>query len=268
MIEKGELNMKKRKTIKVYQLVILVFFLVTALIGGALYIYDSYMYKHPIPSVKKLIDEKKKIDYQDKDDNKIEVEDYVNELPNYRSQYGNNDIVGKLTIPNINIDSLVVRTSNNTYYLDHNLYHQSDILGAPFFDYRNTDLVNNRQINIYGHNTQDSRYYDQLPFINLEAYIDQNIFNNYKDVYLSIDEKQIKYKIVAIKIINNSDNEHMKLLFSGDDDFLNHSNKLLQNTLYKEDNLIINKNDKLLVLQVCHYNPMGSYLLVICKEEK
>ena len=246
--------MRNKRKIKVYQLVILVFFLVTALVGGVLYFYDSYKSKNPIPSVKKLIEEKEKIDYQDKDDNKIDVDEYVNELPSYREQYGNNDIVGKLIVPNINIDTLIARTANNTYYLNNNLYHQQDILGAPFFDYRNTDLVNNRQINIYGHNTQDSRYFGQLPFINLEAYVDQNIFDNYKDVYLSIDEKQIKYRIVAIKIINGSDNEHMKLL--------------LQNTLYKEDNLVINKEDKILVLQVCHYNPMGSYLLVICKEEK
>lgn len=260
--------MKKKKAIKIYQLVLIVFFLITAIVGGALYIYDSYIYKQPVPSVKKLIKEKKAINYQDKDDNKVKIEEYVNELPNYRNQYSNPDIVGKLIVPNINIDTLVARTSNNTYYLNNNLYRQRDILGAPFFDYRNTNLANSRQINIYGHNTQDSRYFDQLPFINLEAYIDKNIFDNYKDVYLSIDEKQINYRIVAIKIITNNDNEHMKLLFSGDDDFLNHANKLLQNTLYKEDNLIINKNDKLLVLQVCHYNPMGSYLLVICKEEK
>ena len=260
--------MRNKRKIKVYQLVILVFFLVTALVGGVLYFYDSYKSKNPIPSVKKLIEEKEKIDYQDKDDNKIDVDEYVNELPSYREQYGNNDIVGKLIVPNINIDTLIARTANNTYYLNNNLYHQQDILGAPFFDYRNTDLVNNRQINIYGHNTQDSRYFGQLPFINLEAYVDQNIFDNYKDVYLSIDEKQIKYRIVAIKIINGSDNEHMKLLFSDDNDFINHTNKLLQNTLYKEDNLVINKEDKILVLQVCHYNPMGSYLLVICKEEK
>ena len=29
----------------------------------------------------------------------------------------------------------------------------------------------------------------------------------------------------------------------------------------------ITKDDRLLVLQVCHYDPPGSYLIVICKEK-
>jgi sortase B len=231
------------------------------------YVYDKTTTK-TIPKVDNLIKEKKKINYKDKDNNKIDVKEYVNKLNDYRSQYGNSNIMGKLDIPNLGIESLIVRTSNNEYYLNYNLYNQYDGLGAPFFDYRNTDLANNRQINIYGHNTRNEKYFDQLPFINLEAYTDKNIFDNYKDIYLSIDEKQIHYEVIAIKIITNQDNEHMKVIFYSDEDYLNHVTKLLKNTLYKENNMTISKDDKLIVLQVCHYNPEGTYLLVIGKEKK
>ena len=93
----------------------------------------------------------------------------------------------------------------------------------------------------------------------------KDIFNNYRDVYLSIDEKKIHYKAIAVKIIS-TDNEHMKVAFKNDVDFLKHMNRLLNNSLYKSEDSSITKNDRILVLQVCHYDPPDTYLLLICKE--
>lgn len=241
--------------------------IIASIVGvGAYFVYSSLTTNKMAPSAKEIIKEKKEKKYEDKNDNKKDINTYVNNFPTIRQEYGNSDIVGRLEIPNLNINSLVTRTSNNEFYLNYNLYRQYDQLGAPFFDYRNTDLNNNRQLNIYGHNTRNEKYFDKLPFINLEAYTDKNIFDNYKDIYLSIDERQIHYEVIAVKIVTNADYEHMKVIFYSDDDYLNHVTKLLKNTLYKEDNLFINSKDKLIVLQVCHYNPEGSYLLVIGKE--
>jgi hypothetical protein len=38
--------------------------------------------------------------------------------------------------------------------------------------------------------------------------------------------------------------------------------------MHKRENIDISKDDNLIVLQVCHYNPPGTYLLVIGKEVK
>ena len=233
---------------------------------GGYYIYDNYIKRPGIPSVNKLIDEKKKNGFPN--EKPVEVDNYSNPLPGYRSEYGNQDIMGKLEIPGLNIDTLIVRASDNGYYLNYSLYRQWDGLGVPFFDYRNIDLNTNRQVNIYGHNTQKPEFYDRLPFTNLEAYVDEGMFQNYKDIYLSIDERKIHYEVVAIKIITDGNNEHMKLIFQNDADYLQHVNRLLSNTLYKSDNAYFTSDDHMLVLQVCHYNPMGSYLLVIGKEKK
>ena len=259
-------GMKKKRNTFIKDLLIII--IPILLCVGGYYVYDNYVKPPGIPSVNELIKDKEKIGYSDKDDNKIDVSNYVNHLPEYRNQYGNSDIMGRLEIPNLNINTLITRTTDNSYYLDNNLYHQWDGLGVPFFDYRNLDLNNNRQLNIYGHNTQKEEFYDRLPFTNLEAYVDPNMFKNYKDVYLSIDERQIQYEVVAIKIITDGNNEHMKLIFSNDADYLLHVNRLLSNTLHKSENAEFKASDRMLVLQVCHYNPMGSYLLVICKEKK
>ena len=259
------MNSKSNRIIKVIEALAFV----VCLVLGVYFIYTKFFQEEEIPkipSVEKLIEEKEKQNFEDKEETKIDVQTYINQLPEYRNQFGNANIMGKLVIPNLNIDSLVTRTTDNEYYLGNNIYNQYDGLGVPFFDFRNTDLSNDKQLNIYGHNTTNEKFYDRLPFINLEAYVNENMFQNYKDVYLSIDERQIHYRVIAIKIITDSDNEHMKLRFYNDDDFLNHSNKLLQNTLYKEENIQMSATDHLLVLQVCHYNPPGTYLLVICKE--
>ena len=56
----------------------------------------------------------------------------------------------------------------------------------------------------------------------------------------------------------------MQLSFQNDEDFLNHTKRLLENTTY-QDNIEITGKDKLLVLQVCNYDPPNTFLLVIAK---
>ena len=58
----------------------------------------------------------------------------------------------------------------------------------------------------------------------------------------------------------------MKLIFYSDEDFLTHTNKMLSNSLYIRDNMNITAQDKLIVIQICHFDPVGSYLLVIGKK--
>ena len=244
---------------------LLIIFVPLLMFFGTMFIYDTFI-NNKIASVEKLKKEKEKNNYSDKDDGK-DVSNYVNELPALRQQYGNNDIYGRLEISQLNINSIVMRSVNNDYYLNRNVYHQVDGLGLPFFDYRNQSLATNRQINIYGHNTQNQNFLDQLPFVNLTAYTDKNIFDNYKKVYLSIDEKQIEYEVIAVKIITDGNNEHMKLIFYNDNDFINHAAKMINGSLYTS-NATVTKDDKLLVLQVCYYDPPGSYLIVICKEKR
>lgn len=193
------------------------------------------------------------------------IEPYINDLPNIRNEYNNPYIMGRLEIPTLGINSLVTRYTNNDYYLHYSIYNEKDDIGVPFFDYRNEDLSNNYQINIYGHNTTNQNIMDQLPFIHLESYTDENVFNNSKEILLYTDKELIKYKVIAVKIIDGSNNEHMKLVFKDETDFLDHTSKLLDDTLYKDSDIKLDKKLKLLVMQVCHYNPPDTYLLIIGK---
>jgi len=202
---------------------------------------------------------------KDNQDNstKPTIPEYQNRLPDYRTQYNNQNIVAVLKIPALNIETIVTRSNDNTYYLNHDIYNNYNELGNTFVDFRNTDLTNNRQLNIYGHNTPNPKYYSKLPFVKLQQYTNKEFFDNNKQVILDVDEKSINYEAVAVKIITNSDNEHMKLSFNNESEWTNHLNKLLNNTLYNDQKPL--ENSQILVLQVCNYNPPDTYLLIICK---
>ena len=259
--------MNKKNNFKSYLIILLVSLFTFLFVFGGFYLYYNFTDNNQ-NKISNINNDKKEDNTNGNEDIKNVEAPYTNQLPSYREQYGNNDILGRLEIPNINISTLVTRTTNNEFYLNNNLYKQYDGLGVPLFDFRNINLNTDRQINIYGHNTQNADFYDRLPFVNLEKYTDINNFNNYKDIYLDIDERRMHYRVVATKIVDNSQIEHMKVIFYSDDDYIQHLNKLFSNTMYKDDNLSIDVNDRFLVLQVCHYDPMDTYLLIIGKEVK
>ena len=218
--------------------------------------YNYYLNKEKELEVKTINEEKKE---EKKEQKEKYVEPYINELPEARQTYNNQNIMGRIEIPNMNINNYVTRTSDNSYYLNYNLYNVYDQIGAPFFDYRNTNLNTDKQINIYGHNTQNNKILDKLPFTNLldklpftnlEQYTNQDVFNNNKDIYLYIDERKVHYEVIAIKIITD-DVEHMNIVFDDNKKFIEHAKKLLSNSLYIRDTEIT-KKDRLLVLQICH----------------
>lgn len=244
---------------KIISIIVLIILLLVGIVGVIAFCN--------IDNKKTVVKEKKEVK-EDKKKDKLKEEEvlYQNNLPSEREFYNNSNIMGRLEIPGVNINSLVTRTDNNTYYLTYNIYNQEDNLGVPFFDYRNVDLDNDKRINIYGHNTKNEQFMDSLPFINLESYLDSNVFHNSKDVYLSIDSKQIKYEVVAVKVTMSI--EHMNLQFNSDEEYLKHLDKLLSNDLYIKDDIKYGAKDKFLVLQVCHYEPENSYLLIICQEKK
>ena len=215
----------------------------------------------------KIVDiiDKETIDEEEEaEEEKPYVEPYVNNIPTFRNNYGNPNIMGIIEVPGIINEALIVRSTDNDYYLNRNLWNQYDGIGAPFFDYRNTDLDNAKQINIYGHNSQNINILDRLPFSKFINYLDITTFNNYKDLYLYTDKQKVHYEIIGVKIIEKSNNYHMTINFYDDKDFIDHTNNLLNGSINKRD-VTISKNDRILILQTCNYNPQNTLLLIICK---
>lgn len=74
----------------------------------------------------------------------------------------NEDTVAYLKIASLNIDYPVVKTTNNSYYLNYNFDKEYNIAGWIFADYHNKFDDTDKNIVIYGHNTYDDQMFSLL----------------------------------------------------------------------------------------------------------
>ena len=97
-------------------------------------------------------------------------------IDNYRKDYNNQDIIGELVIANSNFKEIVVQTNDNEFYLDHSVDKTYNRLGSIFMDYRN--MVDDRKIIIYGHNSEDI----YTEFNLLENYLNFDYYREHQDI--------------------------------------------------------------------------------------
>lgn len=175
-------------------------------------------------------------------------------LEYYKDYYSNDNIVGTLKIDNTNINTLLVQTTDNEYYLNHSVKNEYDIIGSIYVDYRTS--LNAKQINIYGHN---SNVYDVM-FKELEKYLDKDFYLKHKYVELWDGDKTNIYEIFSVQIVTK-DYEHIDVNSSNWDKHIS----ILNSSVYETETMA-NGNDDILVIQTCFYNPADSLLIINAKK--
>lgn len=196
------------------------------------------------------------IEVSDKDKISTQVEtDTIKMAPDVdlnaeRQRYNNNDIVGRLEIPDL-INVLVVKGTDNNFYLRHALDKEYDYRGSEFLDYRTNPT--SKQVNIYGHNSRDENV--KVAFLKLQKFLDQDFFLNNKYIILQHDSGKSIYKIKAIKQVYESNNEHLKVDLTGYD-FVNHVTTMTtgEGLIFSRDDVVVNENSNIIVLQTCSYD--------------
>lgn len=121
----------------------------------------------------------------------------------YKSEI-NKDIIGWINIPNTNVNYPVTHTSNNTYYMNYNIYKQWDSNGALVADYEcnfNSGLPTNTII--YGHNwtncvepLADNNTRDVM-FAQVHAFANADFAAKTPYIYFSTTQKDYKYQVFA-----------------------------------------------------------------------
>ncbi len=179
-----------------------------------------------------------------------------------RAKYGNNDIIGRLEIPDL-INVLIVRGSDNQYYLKHDLYKDYDYRGSEFLDYRLSPT--SKQVNIYGHNSRDVN--STVAFLKLEKFLDADFFNNNQYIIFQHDGGKSIYKIHTLKEVKESNTEHMNVNLTGAA-FVSHFNNMTTNAttgsgvIYSR-NVEFNEYSDIIVLQTCsHHWDSALYTLI------
>ena len=198
------------------------------------------------------------IPYIEEETEEISIEDEIKELKN---SYNNNDIIGIISIKGGDLNTPVVQTKDNQYYLKYSLTKKRSIIGAVFMDYRVNS--NSKQINIYGHNS--TKY--KPPFQKLEKYLEKSYYKDHNILELKVNNEKKSYEIFSIVIADKvGTEEHMNIKYKTDKEYYNHFKRLKNRSLY-ETGVNIEESNDVLVLQTCIYGKYKGKLLVIVAKE-
>ena len=158
----------------------------------------------------------------------------------------NKDTVAYVKLDNSNIDYVVVKGSNNGYYLTHNFEKKKSVTGWIFGDYHNKFDESDRNLVIYGHNTKDGSMFGTLKNI-LEKEWYENEENRY--VVLVTENGQYEYQIFSIYSIIPED-YYINTIFKNDKEFGEFVKKIKSRSIY-DFNVEVSSEDKILTLSSC-----------------
>lgn len=159
----------------------------------------------------------------------------------------NQDVVGWLKVNNTNVDYPVVQTTDNDYYLKHNLYKENDKNGWIFMDYRNSLYNMDANTIIYGHNM----YYSGVMFGTLTKAYKKDWYSNPENLTISFNTiyETMNYQIFSIYKVPKT-KDYLKTYFADDDEF-NTFVKMITDRSIHDFEVDVNPGDKILTLSTC-----------------
>lgn len=241
---------------KYFRFMVIFIFFIGLMVG---FFYGHYSYKDEMEKVIKGNDDKNSLvlNNQSNTTSKIEL---------LQDEFDNSDIKAIFTIDNSGFEEVVVQTTDNKYYLNHDYKKNYDKLGAIYADYR-INLDNSHKTLIYGHSSTKR----DVPFNYLENYEKEDFYQNHKYITLQTQNDTYKYEIFSV-YVETSDFTYMNLNFDTKDDWYLHLLKLKRKSLHESD-IELMSDDDILILQTCSTNPKykkysKKYLLIVSRRVK
>ncbi len=189
----------------------------------------------------------------------------------------NPDTAGWITVPNTNIDNVVVQTDNNDYYLDKDFYGNRNIAGQIYVDYRciinDYDDKQTDNVVVYGHNQADMSMFGTLKKYkikkentkNFDFYL-QNPTFSFSSLY-----EEYTYKIIALFVIEVEPYQtrdgvifdyHNYVNFAGERSFEKFKENIMERTAVNTG-VDFNEDDKFMTLSTCSNEFEPSRFVVI-----
>lgn len=180
----------------------------------------------------------------------------------WQKLYGiNNHFVGYLAFDSGLIKEPIVQCSNNTYYLNHDIYRQYHAHGTVFMYHKNS--LDDMNITVYGHNNRNNysvKFASLNNFYNDSSFYRQNAYFNF---YLK-DEVR-RYVICYVFMYSDSESiSHQTTNFSEElfDSYFSVVKR--KNTISSLDDIEYGEN--FITLQTCKRGNRQYRLVVIAKE--
>ena len=161
----------------------------------------------------------------------------------------NSDIVAWLKVNGTNIETIVVKSTNNDYYLTHNFNKEYNSAGWIFADYKNKLDGTDKNLVIYGHNMRDNSMFGSLKWV-----INEDWYNNEDNKYITLiteNETQI-YEVFSVYQIEKED-YYIQTNFNTEKEFSTFLGTIKKRSK-KDFNVDVNKEDNILTLSTCANN--------------
>ena len=170
---------------------------------------------------KKSINDNKKIKEEVKENIIVEENTYKIDFDELKKQ--NSDVVAYLKVEGTNIDYIVTRGTDNSYYLKHNLDKEYNATGWIFADYHNKYDGSDKNLVIYGHNTKDGSMFGSLKNVLETGEYWYRVFSTYivdlEDYYINTEFKDNEYR-EFIDVIKSRSNYDYGVIVNENDDIL------------------------------------------------
>lgn len=232
-------NKKKRN---IPSIILMCFFIALLLYSGTK-IVIWYMNNQNNKKISDEIAEFVTVD-ETKEDNE---EKYVVDFEKLKEK--NSDIVAWLKVNGTNIETTVVKSINNNYYLTHNFNKEYNAAGWIFADYKNKVDGTDKNLVIYGHNMRDNSMFGSLKWV-----INEDWYNNEDNKYITLiteNETQI-YEVFSVYQIEKED-YYIQTNFNTEKEF-NTFAQTINKRSKKDFNVDVNENDNILTLSTCANN--------------
>ena len=177
----------------------------------------------------------------------------------------NQEMVGWLRIPNTGISTPLVQTTNNYYYLNHDIFGEKTRYGNPFISY---DCKFGKEIGrntiVYGHNLHDGSIFHALTdYMSVKGYLNAPI------VELDTMYESTKWKIFAVMLTNSTEDmnngyvfQYLYPEFSSDSAFLSKIDEIKARSMI-HTGVDVEADDKILTLYTCYLARFSGGRLVV-----
>ncbi len=172
-----------------------------------------------------------------------------------------------IVIDGTKIDLPIVKSTDNEYYLHHDIEKKDSNSGTLFIDYRNQALSSNTPDDItfvYGHHMKGGRM-----LAGICNYKDENFYKNHEyGIIYTPDGYAYKASVVACTIVDGASDENIFInKFESKENYQDYLDNILESSVIQTDTEVTT-DDKLLALVTCTYEKQNARCIVYLKLEK
>jgi sortase B len=193
-----------------------------------------------------------------------EVPEVLEEYKNLLNK--NQKLIGWVKIDDTNIDYPVMQTTDNEYYLEHNLNQEYDKNGSIFMDKDCDVLKPSTNLILYGHHMKSGQMFGELDKYQNKSYAEKHPYISFDTIY-EHGTYQVMY-VFRSKVYSEEDVNFKYYQFIdalSETEFDSNMQEMAAMSLY-DTGVTAQYGDRLLTLSTCDYQEKNGRFVVVAKK--